>query len=329
VTQSLRGLADAGPMHWRADRTAATPPDGAGFEDARRAFLAFRGAFDSLLGKALSEDDMQLFADFALTLRYPPNPIRSFEPPPPGSDFALGEQLFRDELLTGNPQTALFTCNECHALPTGTNGKSHDDLVEQNLKVAHLRNLYQKVGAFTQFGVAPKPPQVRGFGYVHDGDSPSLDEFLRRPAFRLSDDQLRQMLEFMLSFDTGLAPIVGQQVTFTPATRNAPELLERLTLFTSRADAGDCDLIAKGNLATSPGVRRGFVYAGGDSFRSDVASDPPTTSGALRAAFGDALTITAVPPGSGTRMGVDRDRDGALDEDERRSGTNPADASDF
>jgi hypothetical protein len=37
------------------------------------------------------------------------------------------------------------------------------------------------------------------------------------------------------------------------------------------------------------------------------------------------VTYTCVPPGSGKRVGVDRDEDGAWDGDERQSHTDPAD----
>jgi thrombospondin type 3 repeat protein len=37
------------------------------------------------------------------------------------------------------------------------------------------------------------------------------------------------------------------------------------------------------------------------------------------------VTFTCVPPGSGERIGVDRDGDGAWDGDERDAGTDPAD----
>jgi hypothetical protein len=37
------------------------------------------------------------------------------------------------------------------------------------------------------------------------------------------------------------------------------------------------------------------------------------------------VTFTCVPPGSGERIGVDRDGDGAWDGDERDAHTDPAD----
>ena len=56
TTQSLRGLANHGPMHWRGDRTGANDapsaqPDSGSF-DERAAFLKFRVGFTSLLGRA-------------------------------------------------------------------------------------------------------------------------------------------------------------------------------------------------------------------------------------------------------------------------------------
>jgi len=39
--------------------------------------------------------------------------------------------------------------------------------------------------------------------------------------------------------------------------------------------------------------------------------------------LGSEITVTGVPPGSGTRLGIDQDRDGYLDGDERNAGSNP------
>src|SRR5262249_56157316 len=69
-TQSLRGLADAGPMHWRGDRTGGADPGGDALS-AAQAFMKFNVAFTDLLGApaALSTADMQAFTDFALTIQ--------------------------------------------------------------------------------------------------------------------------------------------------------------------------------------------------------------------------------------------------------------------
>src|SRR5204863_340675 len=67
TTQSLRGLANAGPMHWRGDRTAGNDPGGNPL-DENGAFLKFIVAFDGLLGKAgsITATEMQQLADFIL-----------------------------------------------------------------------------------------------------------------------------------------------------------------------------------------------------------------------------------------------------------------------
>jgi hypothetical protein len=85
-TQSLRGLANHGAMHWRGDRRGgvnstehAQPDTGAFDEDA--AFKAFNVAFAGLNGRAtqLTAAEMQKFTDFTLSITYPPNPIRRLD----------------------------------------------------------------------------------------------------------------------------------------------------------------------------------------------------------------------------------------------------------
>ena len=72
LTQSLRGLENQGPEHWRGDRQG----------DAAQAFDAFSVAFDGLLGRdagPLAQQQMQAFREFVLQLRYPPNPMRQLD----------------------------------------------------------------------------------------------------------------------------------------------------------------------------------------------------------------------------------------------------------
>ena len=85
-TQSLRGLANHGPMHWRGDRRGgptspvSAQPDTGAFDEVA-AFKAFNVAFAGLNGRAsvLTDDEMQQFTDFVLALSYPPNPIRRLD----------------------------------------------------------------------------------------------------------------------------------------------------------------------------------------------------------------------------------------------------------
>jgi hypothetical protein len=74
--------------------------------------------------------------------------------------------------------------------------------------------------------------------------------------------------------------------------------------------ATECDLIVKGSTG---GVPRGWVREASGWFRDDT--NALISDAALRAlvpAQGP-LTYTCAPPGSGTRMGIDRDSDAQLD----------------
>jgi hypothetical protein len=138
----------------------------------------------------------------------------------------------------------------------------------------------------------------------------------------------------MFAFDTTLAPIVGQQTTLTDS--NGATVDGRIDLLIDSAEdsfvligmpgARECDLIAKGVI---DGLERGYVYnPATDRFQSDRATDPTLTDAQLRTSVNSAsesLTYTCAPPGSGARMGIDRDEDTYLDQDEIDGGSDPAD----
>jgi YVTN family beta-propeller protein len=354
VTQSLRGMANHGPMHWRGDRTGgndapSAQPNSGAFDEAA-AFKKFNPAFMSLLGRSaqLTDAEMQQFTDFILQVTYPPNPIRNLD-----NSLTPAQQAGQD-FFFGTVVAPQGTCETCHRLDPhanpgegafagffGTDGRSSFDAEPQFLKVPHLRNMYQKVGmfgaGFTTFTIPPDPflgEQIRGFGFNHDGTIPTLFRFnsgfdanplnpVGIPATPEGVQAKRDMEQFMLAFDSNLAPIVGQQVTLTAA--NSAVAAPRIQLLKDRAEAGECDLVAKGRLA---GHDVGFLYLGGGQFKSDRAAVPPITDTALRTlvtAGEGALTYTCTPPGSGQRIGLDRDLDGVLDGDERAAGSNPAD----
>jgi len=332
TTQSLRGLADMGPMHWRGDRTGGSI--GQDPLDEELAFEAFNPAFPGLLGRAaeLPEAEMQAFTDFILTVRYPPNPIAALDDVPTAAE-QNGLDLFLGNAPTprdgGNP------CVFCHRLPFGTDGRSSTEGEPQEFKIAHLRNLYTKVGMFGVPANSLIPPtgflgeQIRGFGVLHDGSVATAFDFISAPVFNFggagANQRRRDVEAFMLAIDSGLAPAVGQQVTATPSTFDDAGVVARVLLLRARADADRCDLVAKGNLG---GVARGALYLGGNQWRSDRASEPlfgTTTLLGFAATPGQESTITCVPPGTGLRMAIDRDEDGVFDRDELDAGTDPAD----
>src|SRR6185436_1054594 len=109
ATQSLRGMANHGPMHWRGDRTGgndapSVQPDSGTF-DERAAFAKFNGAFPDLLGRhtVLSQANMEAFTNFILQLTYPPNPNRPLDNGLTAEQEA-GRQLF-DSVNCGIPSS--------------------------------------------------------------------------------------------------------------------------------------------------------------------------------------------------------------------------------
>jgi len=340
-TQTLRGMANLGPMHWRGDRTEGNDPGGDPL-DENAAFLKFAPAFDGLLGgsAALDPTNMQKFADFILQVTLPPNPIRALD----GSltpEQAAGESRYFGAATDGGNN-----CNFCHVLDSsfgafGSDGFSSFEGETQHFKVPHLRNAYQKVG---MFGMPTVPfvarsntgflgDQVRGVGILHDGAIDTVRTFLSAIVFTTTVADEDNLEAFIHAFDTTFAPIVGQQVTLT--STNAGVANPRVDLLRDRAienwpmvdttgglvaGAHECELIVKGNvLAGADAGARGWVRQANGTFLSD--RNTTYTEAALRALAtlsGQELTFTCVPPGftataAGTRAGIDRDQDADLD----------------
>jgi hypothetical protein len=148
------------------------------------------------------------------------------------------------------------------------------------------------------------------------------------PVFNFANNQERRDLEaFVLSFDTGMAPSVGRQLTVNGATKSLAGIVATLDSLYDEADAGNCDLIAHGRIG---GVAKSFLYqAGTGVFRSDYDPEGTIDRDALRvsAENGGEITYLGVPPGSGIRMGIDRDRDGFRNRYEIALGSDPANPS--
>src|SRR6478672_11419257 len=111
------------------------------------------------------------------------------------------------------------------------------------MKVPELRNLYRKTG-FTDL---PGAVNKRGFGFTHNGAVDNLFDFLKFPGFAFgggttADDTRRDVAAFLLTFDTGIAPAVGVQITFVGANDADPTLVARMDTLETAAAANDCDL---------------------------------------------------------------------------------------
>jgi DNA-binding beta-propeller fold protein YncE len=344
TTQTLRGLTNHGPMHWRGDQTGALDPLSGDALDEVAAFRAFNPAFEALLGRdegPIAQQDMQAFAEFGMTIFLPPNPHRPLDNVDRGE---LGQG--RNTYLNIQTNTVLFKCNTCHALDPargffGSAGLSIFD--PGDVKIPHLRNVYEKVGAWGMNGLRMSdseatPDQIRGFGVEHDGSLGDVSTFLSLAGFIFpgGDAQKRAVMNFVMAFPSNMAPMVGQQVTLHHPFDLA--VLQRIILMTAQAQTlwivkgnpgpTSCDLVVHGVL---DGVQRGWRYAANlRRFLSDTVAEPPMTGIALASLVDEpdkSLTYTCVPPGSGARMGVDRDGDGVRNRDELAHHTNPLDAA--
>jgi DNA-binding beta-propeller fold protein YncE len=346
VTQTLRGLVNDGAMHWRGDRSNG--PEGYSATDPNVSFNNFIVAFQSLLGAANAPtiQQMQTFTNFQLQVVLPPNPVRALDnslttAQQAGKDFFGGSQPV-DGINLG-PITGLlgqlnFTCNGCHVLNpalgqfgTGTNASFEG--IDQIFKIPHLRNMYDKVG---MFGMAPthffhdstdgpQGPQVRGFGFTNEGSIDTMDRFFHALVFNqpelntgfpaLNPEPTRRNVEqFMLAFDSDLAPIVGQQVTvssanFAGAIPRVQLLQQRAgTSFTSKVLGGtvtECDLVAT---FAYQGTPYRVLYSPQTGLFTAYQNGSPLFSlqyvqlMAISQTAGQEVTFTAVPPGSGLRI---------------------------
>jgi YVTN family beta-propeller protein len=346
TTQTLRGMAHGGPMHWRGDRTGGQVPGDPNALDEDLAFKAFNVAFPGLVGRdegEIPDADMQAFTDFILTIQLPPNPVRALD-----NQLTAAADRGRD-LFFGRPTDVVANCDRCHQLDAsqgffGSGGLTTFENETQEFKVARLSNAYQKIGMFGMPNVPfvnlpfeafqHQGEQVRGFGFLHDGSIATIFDFLHASVFSTSESERHDLEQFVQQFDTTFAPIVGQQATLR--ADSAAGVGTRVDLLTARArtsfvlvdqpDARECDLVVHGVV---DGAERGYLLdATTGSFRPDRAADAPVEATALRAlaqTAGQALTFTCVPPGEGLRLGLDRDGDGFFDRDELDAGSDPAD----
>ncbi|HTQ57179.1 MAG TPA: hypothetical protein VMI94_22070 [Bryobacteraceae bacterium] len=298
TTQTLRGLVNVEPYHWRGDQ-----PN----------FAAFNSTFSNLMGGSqLSDADMTAFTNFINTIAYMPNPNQNLDRSLPATvplpdysapgDPNAGQSAF----LTLPVNLQGQTCNACH---TANPGPGTDGLIDlanskvgsQPLKHSQLRNMYQKTNANFNKGAA----SVNGFAFDHAGVIQGLFDFLsgsQFPVIANNPTDKANIEAYLLCFDTGTAPAVGYSRTLTSAgVATGPAQSDWSTLATQAA-AGNIDLIANG---TVRGQIHGLLYLPAtNNYQTDTPGLGPFTRAQLTAliAKGDTLTIMGVPPGSGTWM---------------------------
>ena len=196
-----------------------------------------------------------------------------------------------------------FNCNGCHTIDAsqgffGTDGRSSFDGISQIMKLPHVRNMYTKVGMFgfpdnsffQHLDTGPTGDQVRGFGFTHDGAVDTIIRFFSAIVFA----------------NTSIGgPLVGFRNDADRRNMEAYKILGGSTY--------EADLVAKAAIGTRV---KGFLFdRGAGTWKPDDGTAHITTT-ALRALAntpGQEVTFTAAPPGSGTRIALDRNLDGKLD----------------
>jgi hypothetical protein len=283
-----------------------------------------------------------MFANFQLEVLPPPNPVRNLDnsltpSQQNGQAFFLGPRPsdgIVSPLVNQVAGQSAFTCNGCHILNAGagsfgTGGNQSFEGLPQIVKIPHLRNAYAKIGMFGNPSVGflqasdsgNTGNQIRGFGFTGDGSTDTLFRFLSAAVFQPTsnsgfpqnnpDGTRRDVEQYLLAFDSDLAPIVGQQVTLT--STNASVASPRINLLMQRAAAPfvskslngmvtECDLVAQvvegGRIAgyLYDPVAGNFIPEDGRVRISDVALR------GLATIPGQEVTYTAATPGSGARI---------------------------
>ena len=228
TTQTMQDIIGKEPHHWRGDRD--------GIEEFNNAFVGLLGGDRKLTDAEMQEFEDYLATIFfppnpfrnldnslPENLKMPGHYTtdrfgEAGRPLPNGNARRALENLYRP-LLRGIDRGAL-ACVTCHTLPigigsdtalsgltfrsipAGPKGERHHAMVsvdgssQRSIKIAQLRNLYDKVGC----EMTQKKSRA-GFGFLHDGSVDSLTRFLSEPAFEPNNDQeVADLVAMMLAF---------------------------------------------------------------------------------------------------------------------------------
>lgn len=374
-TQTFQGIIGQEPFHWRGDRL--------GLEDFNPAFKGLQADDTQLTTTEMQEYedflatihfppnpfrnlDNSLPTNLPLPEHYVPHQMDvPAGTPLPNGNARAGLDLYRDHVRRLDGGT--MACVTCHSLPSGNGpnarnngstietipdgprGEKHlmmvsiDGSTNRSIKVAQLRNLYDKVGM-----TMLNSPSRAGFGFLHDGSVDTLERFLSENAFNTATAQeLADLVALMLSFsgsdfEADATPpaipfldipgepskdvhaAVGRQTEVDPAAKDLSELSQFISLVEA---SSRIELVAHFPV---DGVQRGARYQGSDTFERDTTGGAITTDALLASVDeGGTAIFTVVAAGTAQRIALDRDQDTYYDYDEVLAGSDPADPTSF
>ena len=283
TTQTLKGLLNLSPFHWRGDKTT---------------FLDFNPAFASLMGGTpLSNSDMSLYQSFVNTILFQPNPNQNLDRTLPATFQGFNPTSGLNDYLT-IPGAQSRTCNACHTADPGPGSNrlirpAQTTTDKQPMKSPQLRNMYQKQ-LFNRHGST-----IDGFGMTHDGQVAHFIDFLGGAEFSAyTQAQKNDIVAFGMCFDTGTAPAVGYTRTLTSANVTSSSAQLDWATLQLQAAAGNIDLIARGTVEQ---VVHGLLYQpSNNNYVSETGALFTQSQLQTLIQAGDTLTVLGVFPGTGT-----------------------------
>jgi len=310
TSQTLVGIIGNEPFHWRGEKVE---------------LAEFNEAYTNLQGRSsqITATEMAQMSDYLASLTFGPNPNRNIDGTTKSTltvSNGTGNPTNGQNIFNNSSTFAGAACVVCHAGTAGTNNKVDipGPTDDQNKKNVPLRDVYRKAGANKSSQVAN-----RGFGFDHSGEEGTIQDVLNIgfvfPQGPTGATQKRDVEAFVLSFGSDTHAGVGAQAFASGVNDDTTRIAQLISIATSQAS--QVGLVVKGNRA---GIARGWMFQGG-TFVSDVTGESISPALLLAgASAGNELTYTLVPAGMARRLGIDRDGDGALDQDEILAGTDPA-----
>jgi len=334
VTQSLQGLLNTqvepstadvvtnAPYHWRADR--------AGLADFNPAFVALLGldpipATDPPVG--LTDAEMSTFEDFVNSIHYPPNPDQpitreysgDFGDPELANDEDVGSGAQRGMKLfhtRGILECFGMSCVQCHTLPDYSNNRITELTAQgfgmQPIETAALRGLIQKEARLDRDGTEVSDVVIGKAGLADSGTRKSVNDFaaIFINNFGGFDEKgefgpdMVDLNTFLHELDWGVAPAVGQVVTFAAQDATDPGLVERAMLLEEEVRKANVDLVAHLLLE---GEESGFTFdptTGTGVYRPEPSGTAVSRDQLLGLLAGpdERLVLHAVPLGTGRRV---------------------------
>ncbi len=355
ITQTLQDIIGNEPFHWRGDRDgieAFNPAfEGLLGDDVQLSEQEMQHFEDFLASIAFPPNpfrnlDNSLPTDLPLVGHHATGRFAPAGTQLPNGNAIRGLSIYRFNLTDGTLQ-----CVACHTLPTGMGansvlrslgvsiGGSHlptgplgqnslgvvsvDGSTNVSIKIPQLRNLYDKVGFDTT-----QQENRAGFGFLHDGTVDSIARFVSLQAFDLTSIQdTADLVALMLAFSGSDMPVANPAIDDpAPVSKDSHAAVGRQVHFTGSQNTELDQLVA-----VTESDRVGLIaYTGSDNQPQSWAYDPDndlmrgnSTGMSLSieelramASANRPQTWMAVPASLSVRLGIDRDMDGTLNNDE-------------